>query len=133
MKKKLWLVALLGIWALTLAGCNKNTPVENPVENLEENVEMANPASVFCEENNGTLNLEEWLCMFEDGSYCEEWSYQRWECQPGEIIYNTNSEEEIISDEVIEEENEATEVSDEEVVNDVENTDETIEEADAEM
>ena len=110
MKKKLWLVALLGIWALTLAGCNKNTPVENPVENLEE-----------------------WLCMFEDGSYCEEWSYQRWECQPGEIIYNTNSEEEIISDEVIEEENEATEVSDEEVVNDVENTDETIEEADAEM
>ena len=80
MKKTLWLVALLGIGALTLAGCNKT---ETPVENLDENTEIANPAAVYCEENNGTLNLEEWLCMFDDGSYCEEWSYQRWECQPG--------------------------------------------------
>jgi putative hemolysin len=46
----------LAIGALTLAGCNKsNTPVENP----EEEVEIANPASVYCEENGGTLNLEE--------------------------------------------------------------------------
>jgi len=72
------LVALLAIWCLTLAGCNTN-----------ENVEMANPASVYCEEQWGTLNLEEGLCMFSDGSYCEEWSYYRDECQPGEIIYNT--------------------------------------------
>lgn len=96
MKKTLWLVALLGIVALTLTGCNKNTPVENPVENQEENVEMANPASVYCEENGWTLNLEEWLCMFDDGSYCEEWSYYNNECQPGEIIYNTVSDEEIV-------------------------------------
>jgi hypothetical protein len=27
--------------------------------------------------------------MFKDGSYCEEWSYYRDECQPGEIYYNT--------------------------------------------
>ena len=27
--------------------------------------------------------------MFADGSYCEEWSYYRNECKPGEIIYNT--------------------------------------------
>ena len=85
MKKTLGLVALLAIGALTLAGCNKNAPVENP----DENAEIANPAAVNCEENGGTLNLEEWLCMFDDGSYCEEWAYQRWECQPGEIIYNT--------------------------------------------
>jgi putative hemolysin len=38
----------------TLAGCNK-TPVENP----NENAEIANPASVYCEENGGTLVLEE--------------------------------------------------------------------------
>ena len=30
--------------------------------------------------------------MFEDGSYCEEWSYYNNECQPGEIIYNTVEE-----------------------------------------
>jgi len=91
MKKTLGLVALLAIGALTLAGCNKNAPVEN----LDENAEIANPASVYCEENGGTLNLEEGLCMFEDGSYCEEWSYYRGECQPGEIIYNTVEEETI--------------------------------------
>jgi hypothetical protein len=27
--------------------------------------------------------------MFDDGSYCEEWAYQRGECQPGDIFYNT--------------------------------------------
>jgi putative hemolysin len=38
----------------TLAGCNKT-----PVENLEQNAEIANPASIYCEENGGTLVLEE--------------------------------------------------------------------------
>lgn len=84
-KTTLWIVALLAV--ATLAGCNLNkTPVENP----DENAEIANPASVYCEENGGTLTLEEWawLCMFEDGSYCEEWAYYNGECQPGDIIYN---------------------------------------------
>ena len=84
-KTTLWIVALLAV--ATLAGCNLNkTPVENP----DENAEIANPASVYCEENDGTLTLEEWawLCMFEDGSYCEEWAYYNGECQPGDIIYN---------------------------------------------
>ena len=89
MKKTLWFVALLAIGALILAGCNKNAPVENP----DENAEIANPAAVYCEENGGTLSLEEWLCMFDDGSYCEEWAYNNGECQPGEIIYNTVEEE----------------------------------------
>ena len=83
--KNLGLVALLAAGALTLAGCgNTETPVE-------ENVEIANPASVYCEEQWGTLVLEEgsWLCMFEDGSYCEEWSYFRGECEKWEIMYNT--------------------------------------------
>ena len=84
MKKTIWLVALLAMGALTLAGCNKNTTVENP----EENVEIPNPAAVYCEQNGGTLVLEEGICKFNDGSYCEEWAYQRWECQPGEIMYN---------------------------------------------
>ena len=84
--RTLGLIALLSIGALTLAGCNKNW--ETPAE---ENAEMANPASVYCEENGGTLQIEDgaWLCLFDDGSYCEEWSYFREECEPGEIMYNT--------------------------------------------
>ena len=85
--KNFGIIAMLAIGVLTLSGCGKT---EAPVE---ENVEIANPASVYCEENGGTLNLEEWLCMFADGSYCEEWSYFRDECQPGEIMYNTVDEE----------------------------------------
>lgn len=76
------LVALLAISSLTLAGCNKN----------DDKTQIANPASVYCEENDGTLNLEEGLCMFDDGSYCEQWSYFREECKPGDIIYNTVDE-----------------------------------------
>ena len=85
--KNFGIIAMLAIGVLTLSGCGKT---EAPVE---ENVEIANPASVYCEENGWTLNLEEWLCMFADGSYCEEWSYFRDECQPGEIMYNTVDEE----------------------------------------
>jgi hypothetical protein len=33
--------------------------------------------------------------MFEDGSYCEEWSHYRNECVEGDIFYNTISDEEI--------------------------------------
>ena len=89
--KTFGLVALLAAGVLALTGCGKT---EAPVE---ENVELANPASVYCEENGGTLVLEEWawLCMFPDGSYCEEWAFKNGECRPGEIIYNVISEDEI--------------------------------------
>ena len=95
--KTFWLVALLVASVLTLAGCGNN---QTTIENSDENAEIANPASVYCEENGWTLVLEEgaWLCMFADGSYCEEWSYQRWECQPGEIMYNNPSDEWFIDD-----------------------------------
>ena len=95
--KTFWLVALLAAGVLTLAGCGNNQPT---VENPDENAEIANPASVYCEENGWTLVLEEgaWLCMFADGSYCEEWAYQRWECQPGDMMYNVVPEEEFIDD-----------------------------------
>jgi len=90
--KELGLVALLAAGVLTLAGCGKT---ETPVE---ENAEIANPASVYCEENWWTLMLEEWtwLCMFDDGSYCEEWAFYRDECKKWEIIYNTVDEEDYV-------------------------------------
>lgn len=87
-----WLVAILAAGVLTLAGCGKS---QTPAENSDENLEIANPASVYCEENGGTLVLEEgaWLCMFPDGSYCEEWAFMNWECLPGDIMYNAIPED----------------------------------------
>lgn len=75
------LITLVAISSLALTGCNNstNTPTD-------DNVEIANPASVYCQENGGTLNLEESLCTFSDGSYCEQWAYYNGECQPWTTI-----------------------------------------------
>jgi putative hemolysin len=51
---------------------------------------MPNPASVHCEQNGGKLELGQvasggitGVCVFPDGSKCEEWAYFRGECKPG--------------------------------------------------
>jgi len=53
----------------------------------------ANPASVFCEEHGGRLEIREdpsggqmGICVFADGSECNEWAYFRGECAPGESL-----------------------------------------------
>ena len=57
---------------------------------------MANPASVFCEEQGGRIELREaeggtyGVCIFDDGSECDEWAFYREECKPGD--YDTASE-----------------------------------------
>jgi putative hemolysin len=50
--------------------------------------EIANPASVYCEENGGKVKIitsdtgdQMGICIFENGSSCEEWAYYRKECQ----------------------------------------------------
>jgi putative hemolysin len=62
------------------------------------NSQMANPASVYCEKNGGKLEIrtengggQVGYCKFSDGTECEEWKYFRQECVPGEIIY-TNTD-----------------------------------------
>jgi putative hemolysin len=54
--------------------------------------QLANPASVYCEEQGGNVDLREGAdggtvgyCLFDDGSECEEWAFFRGECQPGEF------------------------------------------------
>ncbi|MDI6825905.1 MAG: DUF333 domain-containing protein [Candidatus Aenigmarchaeota archaeon] len=51
---------------------------------------FGNPASEYCVEHNGTLEIradekgnQYGVCVFSDGSECEEWVYYRGECQPG--------------------------------------------------
>lgn len=91
---------VLGIAALSavvlLAGCgNKElTPTE------------------YCEQNGGVAS--EWVCLFEDGSYCGDEAYANGECKAGDIIYNA-VEEEINEEEPVDEEL-AEEVNPEDVV-----------------
>ena len=51
---------------------------------------IANPASVFCEQNAGRLEIRTGpnggqigVCVFPDASECEEWAYFRGECAAG--------------------------------------------------
>jgi len=51
---------------------------------------LANPASVFCTEKGGRLNIttdatggQVGLCVFPDGSQCEEWAFYQGKCTPG--------------------------------------------------
>ncbi len=50
---------------------------------------IANPASVYCTDQGGKLEIrkdgqgnETGFCIFPDGSGCEEWAYFRHECNP---------------------------------------------------
>jgi putative hemolysin len=63
-----------------------------PGDSLTDIADMPNPASVYCEEQGGTLEIREDLeggqigyCRFADGSLCEEWAFFRGECLEGGI------------------------------------------------
>ena len=82
--KHINLLTFLGAFSLLLAACGgeESTPVAN--------VDLANPASVYCEDNGGTLELRSdnegnvnGVCIFADGSECDEWAFFRGECGPG--------------------------------------------------
>lgn len=53
--------------------------------------QIPNPASVYCITHNGTLEIREnekgqyGVCIFPDGSECEEWAYYKGQCKPGKI------------------------------------------------
>lgn len=54
----------------------------------ETEVGMPNPASVYCEEQGGTVDIQDeegdqvGYCVFPNGSECEEWAFFRGECAP---------------------------------------------------
>jgi putative hemolysin len=81
---RLVLSSLLGLCLLGLVACGGGG---DPVE---DEAEIANPASVHCEEQGGTVEIVETddgqvgICVLDDGRECEEWAYyHRGECVPG--------------------------------------------------
>ncbi len=56
----------------------------------EEQSGLPNPAAVYCEEQGGTVDMRTddagnvyGVCVFPDGSECDEWAFYRGECAPG--------------------------------------------------
>jgi putative hemolysin len=74
------LVLALILSALIISGCG--TSAAQPTTGL------ANPASVYCEEQGYTLEMRTdengtyGVCIFPDGNECEEWAFYRGECRP---------------------------------------------------
>jgi len=73
---------LLAIVASVLVGCTAPPPPASPT------AEMPNPASKYCVEQGGKVEIrtteggEVGYCVFPDGSECEEWAFFRGECKP---------------------------------------------------
>jgi hypothetical protein len=76
---------LIGVFAVYLV-INNDQVKDVETDQSTDNVGLANPASVNCTQNGGTLEIRETAdgqigyCKFADGSECEEWAYFRKEC-----------------------------------------------------
>ena len=83
MNRKSFFSLVLLIGTILTASCSPNRT--SPTAALN----MANPASVFCEQNGGALDLRQdasggvaGVCVFPNRSECDEWAYYRGECKP---------------------------------------------------
>jgi putative hemolysin len=87
MSRKLFILSI--ILVILMTGCIKKT---------NNNTSLPNPASQFCEDNGGKLEIrtaadgsQSGVCVFPDGSECDEWDYFHSECQPGDSLQEGNS------------------------------------------
>jgi putative hemolysin len=78
------LILILGA-AIMLAACANNA--DNPLPSTAP--EMSNPASDYCVQQGYTLEIttaedgsQSGICIFSDGSSCDEWAFFRGECGP---------------------------------------------------
>lgn len=76
---------LVGVLLLASCGTEQSTPTPSS--------QLPNPASVYCEKNGGKVDLRTdttggvaGICVFSDGSECDEWEYFRGECKPGDSL-----------------------------------------------
>jgi putative hemolysin len=83
--KKIILFTIILI-ALTACTALKVQPPEPSVTAMPQ-VNMPNPASVYCTQNGNKLEIhtaadgsQNGICVFPDGSTCDEWAYFRGEC-----------------------------------------------------
>jgi putative hemolysin len=76
---------------MTLAACTlpRVQPPE-PAATDSPQASVPNPASVYCEQHGNKLEIrtvadgsQVGICVFPDGSSCDEWAYYRGECGPG--------------------------------------------------
>ena len=82
MQKRGWILIGIVIAAIVISAV--------VINNNEKKTELPNPASVYCTEHEGNLEIvtlkdggQYGLCRFDDNSSCEEWAFYRGECDKG--------------------------------------------------
>jgi putative hemolysin len=85
MKRILTLIIIL--MALTACAAPQTQVVPEPASTDMPQVNMPNPASVYCTQQGNQLEIrtaadgsQYGICIFPDGSTCDEWAYYRGEC-----------------------------------------------------
>jgi len=75
---------ILYISILLISGCTESVQKQT----IDHKSQIANPASVYCEDQGGTLEIrtnedgsQTGYCIFDDGTECEEWKFYRGECE----------------------------------------------------
>jgi putative hemolysin len=93
MKQK-WIVVALAVILLCglIAGCqpaDTQQTDETPVSSPTDGAGLPNPASAYCQEQGYKHEIrtaadgsQSGVCIFPDGSECDEWAYYRGECEP---------------------------------------------------
>lgn len=76
------------LMALTACGAPQAQAPDTAATGMLQ-ADMANPASVYCKQKGNELEIrtaadgsQQGICIFPDGSSCEEWAYYRGECGP---------------------------------------------------
>jgi len=75
---------------LALAACTVFRVNSEPVATDESQVNIPNPAAAYCKQHGYEYEIrtsddgnQSGVCVFPDGSICDEWAYFRGECSPG--------------------------------------------------
>ncbi len=83
MYRKIFLSIFLFSIFFMLVSCERKRVTPTPEAGI------ANPASVYCEKQGGKLDIRNdssggqvGICVFPDGSECEEWAYFQGKCAP---------------------------------------------------
>ena len=88
MNKLLMMFTTIGLFfCTTLAACTSRIQAPNSITPDAPQANMPNPASFYCEQNGNKLEIvtaadgsQSGVCVFPDGSSCDEWAYFRGEC-----------------------------------------------------
>jgi len=90
--KRIFLITIILTALTACTALQTQLPTEPAATDIPQ-AGIPNPASVYCEQNGNKLEIhtaadgsQSGVCVFPDGSTCDEWAYFRGECGPAENV-----------------------------------------------